>query len=222
MVAWRGTSYSGGCPARLIQKVRNPNAAAPPASQALAETKAISPAGAVGPGSAQFVDLTVRLVDAERRDREHGVERVADAGGLQARLQHVGIAVGQGGEAQASLPQGSERARRHPETHPAARRLSSSRSSAGPSRRRARRGRSPARTRSAHWKLRYRRAATTPTYIRVASAATGARPRRHARQALFLRARSLNAHPAACRKRRTGLRELACLAFSTNAPVKRV
>ncbi len=80
MVAWRGTSYSGGWPARSIQKVRKPNAAAPPASQALAETKAISSGGAVGPGSPSFVDLTVRLEDPQRRDRKHGVERVADAG----------------------------------------------------------------------------------------------------------------------------------------------
>src|SRR5688572_18218291 len=53
-----------------------------------------------GPGAASFVDPRVRLEDPQRRDGEHGLQRVPDSGRPQSVFQHVRIAVGEGRHAQ--------------------------------------------------------------------------------------------------------------------------
>ena len=177
-----------------------------------------SGAGAFAQARAQFVDLTVGLVDPQRRDGENGLERVAACRPPATPFPACRDRRWRGRPCAALRCRRAASARRPPETHPVAR--------IGLQQRDAQRARfhvvggEREIQRGLGQGLEAAILAAQRPHPRIFELLLPpqARDPIRTRANLFsFSARSLNAHPAACRKRRTGLRELACLAFSTNA-----
>src|SRR6266404_8160852 len=91
-VASGGGSYSSGRWVRLIQAVRKPKAAAPMTSQRFDETKTASPGAIL---KHERISLGTRFVEADRVDRENGIEVAADVGCLDGGGEHFRRAVRQ-------------------------------------------------------------------------------------------------------------------------------
>src|SRR5262245_25031270 len=87
-VALGAGSYSSGIFARLTQAVRKPKAAAPITSQRFDEAKTTSSGAILKALGHERVDLGARLVEADRVDRENGIEVAADVGRGDGRGEH--------------------------------------------------------------------------------------------------------------------------------------